>query len=81
MNMNLKRAHRYRHSHLIRLDAVMDSYLQWREESRAVSESYRIWHRAQGGERDMAFEDYVAALDREEIAACGYRRVVERADV
>jgi hypothetical protein len=55
----------------------MDSYVYWRDESRAVAESYRHWHSAPAPDRDAAFSDYFAALDREEEAACVYRRVVE----
>jgi len=77
--MNLKRPTRYRQRRLELLDMLEDSYVQWRDESRAVAESYRTWHSAAGSERDVAFDRYVAALDREEHAACGYRRVVERA--
>jgi hypothetical protein len=76
--MNLKRAARDRRRRLELLDALMDSYVQWRDESRAVAESYSKWHSAAAPERDAAFEDYVAALDREEDAACDYRRVVEQ---
>jgi hypothetical protein len=76
--MNLKRAPRDRHPRLELLDALMDSYVQWRDESRAVAESYRGWHFAIASDRDGAFHDYLAALDREEDAACDYRRVVEQ---
>jgi hypothetical protein len=77
--MNLKRAPRDRRPRLELLDALMDSYVQWRDESRAVAESYRDWHAAAASDRDAAFDGYFAALDREEDAACDYRRVVEQA--
>jgi hypothetical protein len=76
--MNLKRAPRDRSPRLELLDALMDSYVQWRDESRAVAESYRDWHSAAAPHRDAAFDDYLAALDREEDAACDYRRNVEQ---
>lgn len=76
--MNLKRAPRDRNPRLELLDAVMDSYLHWRAESRDVAESYRHWQSAAAPERDAAFDDYLAALDHEENAACNYRRVVEQ---
>jgi len=38
--MNLKRAPRDRRPRLEVLDALTDSYVQWRDESRAVAESY-----------------------------------------
>jgi hypothetical protein len=76
--MNLKRAPRDRHPRLEFLDALMDSYVHWRDESRAVAESYGKLHSAAAPDRAAAFEDYLAALDREEDAACDYRRVVEQ---
>jgi hypothetical protein len=76
--MNLKRRSRPRAPRLEFLDALMDSYLHWRDESRAVAESYRAWRFAPRPHRDVAFDEYLAALDREEHAACGYRRVVEQ---
>jgi hypothetical protein len=76
--MNLKRASRPRAPRLEFLDALMDSYLHWRDESRAVAESYRNWRCAPRPRRDVAFDEYLAALDREEHAARGYRRMVEQ---
>jgi len=57
---------------------VMDSYVNWRNETRAVAECYRVWRCASVGERGAAFDQYVAALDREERAAGGYRAVLEQ---
>lgn len=57
--------------------ALTDGYATWREESAAVAESYRGWDRAEGDERWLAYAAYIAALDREERAACAYRRLVE----
>jgi hypothetical protein len=76
--MNLKRSTDRGEAHLDTLDAVMDSYVNWRHETRAVAESYRSWRCAAPGEQDAAFDRYVAALDREERAAGGYRRVLEQ---
>ena len=86
--MNLKRPphspqgrqQQYSERHLALLDDVMDSYVLWRDESRGVHESYRQWQLASREERDLAFERYLVALDREEGAAHGYRRVVEQTD-
>ena len=78
IEMKLKRPPRTRGARLELLDALMDSYLRWRDESRAVADSYRNWRSAPRRSRDVAFDEYLAALDREEHAACGYRRVVER---
>jgi hypothetical protein len=59
------------------LDAEMESYMKWRAQSRRVGESYRDWKSAPSSERAFAFTRYLAALDREELAAREYRRVLE----
>jgi hypothetical protein len=61
------------------LDALIDSYVTWREESAAVNVTYRRWTHAEGADRELRFDEYFAALDREEYAACAYRRLVEQA--
>jgi hypothetical protein len=61
------------------IDAVMDGYVNWREESVAVAASYQHWSRAPRDAGASAFDAYVAALDREERAACEYRRLIEQA--
>lgn len=48
----------------------------WREECAAVASSYENWSRAESGDRALAFSAYVAALDREELAAASYRRLI-----
>jgi len=62
------------------IDAVMDGYVQWREESAAVEAAYSSWCLAAPDERAVAFDNYFAALDREEYAAAEYRRLVELAE-
>jgi hypothetical protein len=62
------------------IDAVMDGYVSWREESVAVEDAYRRWRQAAPEERAIAFDDYSTALDREEHAASEYRRLVELAE-
>ena len=59
------------------LDAELESYVNWRAESRSVTDSYRRWRHATGYQRRVAFSRYVAALDREEVAAGDYRRATE----
>jgi hypothetical protein len=61
------------------IDAVMDGYVEWREESAAVEHAYRRWGRAASRHRALAFDAYLAALDREESAASEYERLIERA--
>ncbi|HTT31448.1 MAG TPA: hypothetical protein VMG37_23735 [Solirubrobacteraceae bacterium] len=62
------------------IDAVMDGYVAWREASAGVETAYRRWRQAPLGERQLAFDRYFAALDREEDAASEYRRLVELAE-
>ena len=62
------------------LCAQMESYVNWRAQSRLVAESYRVWRRAERKERQSAFARYVAALDREETAAGDYRRTLRLVD-
>jgi hypothetical protein len=75
--MNLKRRPRESASHLEFPDALIDNYVSWRDESRAVAETYRAWNAAGLGERSVAFARYAAALQREEDAASDWRRAVE----
>ena len=62
------------------IDAVMDAYITWREDSAAVDASYRTWRHAPVHERALSYDNYVAALDREELAANEYMRLVEQAE-
>ena len=61
------------------LDAVIDSYVRWREKSAVVDSAYRSWTHAASAERAERFDDYLAALDREEDAATAYKRRLEEA--
>jgi hypothetical protein len=61
------------------IDAVMDVYVTWRERCAAVEMSYRIWSCAVPEESALAYNGYTAALDREELAADEYRRLIDRA--
>jgi hypothetical protein len=62
------------------IDAMMDTYVGWREECAAVDKAYRDWLGARREDRASAFATYTAALDREEYAAAEYRRLVEDAE-
>jgi hypothetical protein len=55
----------------------MESYVNWRDQSRAVDESYRRWTDSSGRERGIAYDQYLNALDSEERAARGYKRTLE----
>ena len=74
--MKLKRASRAEAQRRL-VDAVIDGYVTWREQSLALDGAYRRWKHAARGERTIAFDEYVWALDREEQAASEYRRRVE----
>jgi hypothetical protein len=56
--------------------AVVDAYVDWREESTAVRHSYERWTDAAGEDRRGAFAAYVAALDREACAGDRYASVI-----
>jgi hypothetical protein len=77
--MTLKRFHRRSARRLDFLDALMDSYMNWRDHSRAVEHSYRRWADSTGGDRLVAYDQYLTALDREEEAAYGYKYTLEHA--
>jgi hypothetical protein len=76
--MTLKRSHRQTARRLEFLDTLMDSYMNWRDHSRAVDESFRRWTDSTCGDRRMAYGQYLTALDREERAAHGYKRTLEQ---
>ena len=63
------------------VDAAMDRYLAWREESMRVDTAYANWRRAPSGDRTLLYAAYLAALDREERAATDYRRMIDRVAV
>jgi hypothetical protein len=56
------------------LDAAVQCYLDWRQESSTCESAYRVWTTttARSGDRRLAFAAYTAALDREEQAAGRY---------
>ena len=60
------------------VDDAVDAYVEWREASAAVSESYRRWGKATAADAVRAHADYRAALDREEAAADVYAELIER---
>jgi hypothetical protein len=78
--MNLKRSRRTTTHPDDLLYGQMESYMNWRTQSRLVTDCYRAWRRAETKERTFAFAQYVAALDREELAAGDYQRSLELVD-
>jgi hypothetical protein len=76
--MRLKRSRRLARKRTLVDDAVA-AYTQWRDECAAVRNAYRRWLGASAVRKRLAFEDYNAALDREERAARRYARLMGRA--
>jgi hypothetical protein len=60
-------------------DALIDSYVEWRDESSAVQLAYEGWREASRDDREAAFAAYNAALDREELASDIYAALVRHA--
>jgi hypothetical protein len=58
------------------VDAMMDRYVDWREESDGVERAYRAWVEASSGERRFGYLAYTAALDREERACDLYSAAI-----
>ncbi|MEA2160048.1 MAG: hypothetical protein QOD66_2428 [Solirubrobacteraceae bacterium] len=54
------------------IDALVELYVCWREECRAVRDAYEWWGDSDRGQRTLAYAGYVAALDREQQAAYAY---------
>jgi hypothetical protein len=61
------------------IDAVVESYVSWREANAAANLAYETWKQCTRTERELSFEDYQAALDREERAAAAYQHLIELA--
>ena len=61
------------------VDSLIDAYVTWREACLRVSDAYSSWATETGIVATLAFESYMAALDREESAAEVYARLVRRA--
>jgi hypothetical protein len=71
----LKRARSERPPHA---EDCLESYAVWRESCETVTATYRWWGRCEAPQRSLAFDSYLAALDREEIAAQVHAEKVER---
>jgi hypothetical protein len=78
--MELRPLFRSRGTELKQYQALEDEYANWRKEAEAVTVSYRTWIRAPRTIRRMAYETYLATLDREERAAGAYRRLIDEFD-
>jgi hypothetical protein len=62
----------------LRIDAFIESYVQWREECEDLRDAYERWAVCGRLDRDLAFRAYRAALDREEKAALVHEFTAER---
>ena len=60
-------------------EALVESYLEWRECAIAVQLAYEDWLEAAEGVATRAFRSYCAALDREERASFLYAALVAEA--
>jgi hypothetical protein len=60
------------------LEDMVDDYVSWREACALVSAAYSDWKGAGRQDQELAFSEYVAALNCEEDAAMAYQRAVER---
>jgi hypothetical protein len=60
-------------------DALIDLYVEWREECSAVQLAYERWREASKDDRAAAFAAYNAALDREERASDVYAALIRHA--
>jgi hypothetical protein len=61
-----------------RVDALIDTYAEWREECEAVHRAYGRWTGSERAVRALAYAAYRAALDREEKAAAVYQVAAAR---
>ena len=58
------------------LDDLLDRYVDWRENARAVAAAYRRWSSAPEPERAIRFAAYTATLDQEQQTAEAYAETV-----
>ena len=77
--MSLNRTSRRAEASTRLVDAVMDAYVTWREESATVAATYQSWSSGTREGRARAYEAYVSAVDREEHAAAAYQDLLEQA--
>jgi hypothetical protein len=60
------------------IDALLERYVDWREQCIEARKTYRRWLDCARDQRGLAYAGYVAALDREEQAAHAYADQVKR---
>jgi hypothetical protein len=60
------------------VETAMDAYLDWREQSRAVSRAYRRWADVPARKAESAWQAYEAAHAAEENASLRYLELARR---
>ena len=60
------------------IDALIESYVEWREECATLRQAYERWMSFPAWEREFAFVAYTAALDREQQASIVYSSCIDR---
>ena len=60
------------------VDHLLEDYVDWRENARAVTGAYARWSCAPGSERAVRFAAYAATLDQEQAAAAAYAEAVTK---
>ncbi len=58
-----------------RVDALLDRYVEWRDECAAVHGAYQQWISSDRADHGLAYAAYRAALDREQKAAAVYQLI------
>jgi hypothetical protein len=58
------------------VDAVLDGYVEWREDAASVADAYTRWSSAPRAENAVRFAAYTAALDQEQSAASAYAQSI-----
>jgi hypothetical protein len=59
------------------VDHLLECYVAWREECRAVRVAYEEWAPSSGRDSDLMYAAYRAALDQEEESARVYARRID----
>ena len=58
-------------------DDLIDGYVGWREQTAAVASAYARWKETPADGQGAAFDEYLAALNREEEAAARYKHLLD----
>jgi hypothetical protein len=60
------------------LDELLERYVSWHEGCEAVRAAYKRWAGSTRAERRLSYAVYLAALDREQLAASTYADHLQR---